>query len=146
MTKNKITFDDKVLITNTVVNTVNRYWIICEGELFNHAEFWDETFHSFTNEDWEDMMTVMDMLKATAPELFTYNANSVFEDVKKILITEAHSGNPRALDARKHKKTEFKALMNIKDIFNAVTGYQQPTKFKKKEEPTPFETFFHTGD
>jgi hypothetical protein len=59
---------------------------------------------------------------------------------------EAHSGNPRALDARKNKKTEFKALMWVKDIFNEISGYQQPTSFPKIEPPTPFESLFTRGD
>jgi hypothetical protein len=141
-----LTFEDKLKITKVVVDTVNRYWIICEGELFNNKEFWDETFHSLTNEDWEDMMKVMDYVAATEPQLISSSAENIFGEVKKILMYEGHSGNPQALDARRHKKTEFKALMWIKDIFNEISGYEQPTTFPKDEPPTPFETFFQRGD
>jgi hypothetical protein len=36
--------------------------------------------------------------------------------------------------------------MWIKDIFNEISGYEQPTTFPKDEPPTPFETFFQRGD
>lgn len=142
----QLTFDDKTEITAAVVRIVNQHWIRCKGELFNDKVFWDETLHSLTNQDWEDMMSVMDALQAMDPSLFNYDARTTFERVKEILMKEAHSDNPRALDARKHKKTEFKALMNIKDIMNELAGYRPPTKFPKEEKPTAFETFFERGD
>lgn len=143
----KLTFDDKVAITTAVVKLVNEHWIRCKGELFNDKKFWDETLHSLNNQDWEDMMTVMDGLKAMDSSLFNYDANNVFERVKEILMKEGHSENPRALDARKHKKTEFKALMNIKDIMNELAGYRPPTKFPKDDDkPRPFDGLFDIGD
>lgn len=140
-------FDDKTLITTEVVKLVNTHWIRCKGELYNDKTFWDNTLHSLNNQDWEDMMTVMDVLYGIDQSLFNYDARSSFERVKEILMKEGHSGNPRALDARKHKKTEFKALMNIKDIMNEIAGYRAPTKFPKDDDkPRPFDGLFDIGD
>lgn len=139
-------FEDKVRITHEWVKAVNKYWIICEGELFNHKEFWSETFHSMSNEDWEDMIAVMDVVKATEPGVVSDIAAVAFDEVKQVLMYEAHSGNPRALDSRKHKRKAFKALMNIKDIINDLSGYKQPTKFPKKSTPTGFENLFSRGE
>ena len=62
---------------------------------------------------------------------------------RKVIEFEGHSKNPRALDARKNKKKAFKALMNIKDVFNNFTGYEAPTRFAKDPEPpTAFEQLF----
>lgn len=136
---------DKVLITGIWVKEVNKYWNICKGELRDHKGFWNDTLHSMTNKDWEDMMQVMDYIRATDPHMINDHAAIVFDEVKKVLMYEAHSGNPRALDARKHKHKAFKSLMNIKDIINDITGYNPPTSWPKDEPPSPYETLFSKG-
>ena len=52
------TLQEKVQFTEHIVNEVNKFWIKHKGELFNHKDFWDETLHSFTNEDWTIMLDV----------------------------------------------------------------------------------------
>ena len=38
------TLQEKVQFTEHIVNEVNKFWIKHKGELFNHKDFWDETY------------------------------------------------------------------------------------------------------
>lgn len=137
------TLQEKVQFTEHIVNELNKFWIKYKGDLFNHKDFWDETLHSFTNEDWEIMLDVMELVRIEDASCYLPFSYSSFEDARKVLMFDGHDANPKALDARKHKKTAFRALMNIKDVFNNFTGYEPPTKFKPDPEPpTPFDTLF----
>ncbi len=140
---NKTDFDTKVKITGAIVKIVNEHWARLDGLVHNDKQFWDDTLHSLTNQDWEDMMSVMDALKAIEPELFSYAASTSFEEVKRVLIKEGHSQNARALDRPKHKKLEFKALMNVKDIINEISGYKKPSP---PQQIRPIDILFHKGD
>ena len=137
------TLQEKVQFTEHIVSEVNKFWIKHKGELFNHKDFWDETLHSFTNEDWNIMLDVMELIRLEDAGCYLPYSAQVFEEARKVIEFEGHSKNPRALDARKNKKKAFKALMNIKDVFNNFTGYEAPTRFAKDPEPpTPFEQLF----
>jgi len=133
----------KVGHVNDIVDAVNAYWIKHQGELWNHKDFWDNTLHAFNNTDWEIMMEVMEVVKIEDPRCYISSAQRAFDEVRKILMHEAHSNNPKALDTRKNKKTAFRGLMNVKDVFNNFTGYQPPSKFTPPPPPnTPFEDLF----
>jgi hypothetical protein len=137
------TLQEKVQFTEHIVNELNKFWIKYKGDLFNHKDFWDETLHSFTNEDWEIFLDVMELIRLEDPSCYLPYSHSVFEDARKVIVMEGHSKNPKALDARKNKKKAFKAFMHIKDVWNNFAGYEPPTKFAKEPEPpTPFETLF----
>jgi hypothetical protein len=137
------TLQEKVQFTQHIVTDLNRFWIKYKGDLFNHKDFWDETLHSFTNEDWSIMLDVMELIRLEDPSCYLPFSHQTFEDARKVLEFEGHSGNPKALDARKNKKKSFKALMHIKDVMNNFGGYEPPTRFKPDPEPpTPFEQLF----
>jgi len=137
------TLQEKVQFTEHIVNELNKFWIKYKGDLFNHKDCWDETLHSFTNEDWEILMDAMEAIRIEDARCYIPYSQQSFDDVRKVLMVEGHDGNPKALDARKHKKTAFRALMHVKDVFNNFTGYEPPTKFPKDPEPpTPFEQLF----
>ena len=143
----KLTLEEKVQITQHVVNELNRFWIKYQGDLYNHEDFWNQTLHAFSNEDWEIFMDVMDLIRLEDPNCYLPGSISVFQDVRKELVLKGHV--PRCLDTRKNKKTEFKALMHIKDVFNNLTGYIPPTKFNSKPldlQATPFERLFDFKD
>ena len=138
----KYSLEERVELTTYVVNELNEFWIKYDGVLFNQRDFWDNTLHKFNNEDWEILMDVMALIRLEDDSCYLPYSQSVFDDVRKVLMMEGHSGNPKALDARKHKKLAFKALMNIRDVVNAFLDYKQPTKFVKDDEPTQFQTLF----
>ena len=139
----KVTLQDKVTVTEHIVNILNKFWIKYKGDLFNHKDFWDETLHGFNNDHWEIMLDVMEQIRLAEPNCFLPFSQQTFEDARKVLVLEGHDANQYALDARKNKKKAFKALMHIKDVFNNWTGYEAPTKFKPDPlPPTPFEQLF----
>lgn len=137
------TLQEKVQFTEHIVNELNKFWIKYKGELFNHKDFWDETLHSFSNKDWEIMLEIMEVIRIEDASCYLPFSYGQFEEARKILILEGHDAEPKVLDRRKHKKTAYKTLMNIKDVFNNFTGYEAPTKFAPDPEPpTPFENLF----
>ena len=93
------TLQEKVQITEHLILEVNKFWLKHKGELFNHKDFWDETLHSYTNEDWELMLDVMELIRLEDPSCYLPYSHSVFEDARKVIMTEGHSKNPKALDA-----------------------------------------------
>ena len=139
----KLTLQEKTQVVEYIMNEVNKFWIKYKGDLFNHKDFWDETLHSFTNEDWSIILDVMELIRLEDPSCYIPYAYDVFTEARKVIELEGHDANPKALDARKNKKKAFKALVYAKDCWNAFVGYEAPTKFKPDPEPpTPFENLF----
>jgi len=143
----KYTLEEKLGFVEHVVLELREFWIKYKGELHNHKDFWDATLHAYTNEDWELMMEIMELIRIEDPDTYLRGSKDVFDQVRKVLMYEGHSGNPRALDRRKHKSLAFKALMNVKDVMNNFSGYEQPTKFAPDPEPpSQFELLFPQGE
>jgi hypothetical protein len=139
----KLTLQEKTQVVEYIMNEVNKFWIKYKGDLFNHKDFWDETLHSFTNEDWSIILDVMELIRLEDPSCFIPFAQDVFLEARKVIELEGHDANLKALDARKNKKKAFKALVYAKDCWNNFTGYEAPTKFKPDPEPpTVFENLF----
>jgi len=139
----KYTLHEKVQFTEYIVNEINKFWIKHKGELYNHRDFWDQTLHTYTNEDFAIMLEIMELIRIEDASCYLPFSHGIFEDARKVLILEGHDAEPRVLDKRKHRKLAFKTLMNIKDVMNNFTGYEQPTKFKSDPlPPTPFEILF----
>lgn len=137
------TLEEKVKFTEYIIKEVNKFWIEYEGELFNHKDFWDDTLHSFTNEDWSIILDVMELIRLEDPSCYLPFSYDTFQEARKVIELEGHDANPKALDARKNKKKAFKALMHAKDVMNSFVGYEPPKKFPKKPEPpTSFENLF----
>ena len=139
----KYTLEEKVKFTEYIVNELNRFWIQYKGDLYNHPEFWKATLHSYSNQDWEIMMEIMEVIRIEDSDCFLPDSEISFDQVRKILMQEGHSANPQALDRYKHKRIAFKTLMHIKDVFNRFQGYEAPTRFAPDPEPeTQFELLF----
>lgn len=137
------TLQEKVQIVEHIVNEMNKFWIKHKGNLRNQKDFWDETLHTFTNEDWEIMLDVMELIRLEDPNCYLPFSIDTFQEVRKVLLLEAHDRNPRALDSYKNKGKAFKALMHVKDVFNNFAGYEAPTKFAPDPTPpTPFDNLF----
>ena len=90
------TLQEKVQFTEHIVNEVNKFWIKHKGELFNHKDFWDETLHSFTNEDWTIMLDVMELIRLEDAGCYLPYSAQVFEEARKVIEFEGHSKKPRA--------------------------------------------------
>jgi hypothetical protein len=141
------TLQEKVQIVEHLMNEINKLWIKCKGEMFNNKDFWDETLHSFTNEDWSVILDVMELIRLEDPRCYLPFSYDTFQEARKVITIEGHDANPRALNARKNKKKSFKALMHAKDCWNAFVGYEAPTKFKPDPvPPTPFENLFKSEE
>lgn len=141
------TIQEKIQVTEHIVNEINKFWIKCKGEMFNNKDFWDETLHSYTNLHWQIMLDIMELIRIEDPSCYIPFSHGQFEEARKILLLEGHDAEPRVLDKRKNKKIAFKTLMHIKDVFNNFTGYEAPTKFKPDPvPPTPFENLFESEE
>jgi len=136
----KKTYDQKLENVTNWVKIVNHYWPTLQGEFYNNKEFWDQTFHSMTEEDWWDLCDVMKVLEIQEPELFRkYPYASIrIEDVLKKL----HAGKSVVNKHISGKNTvAVGALMNTKDIINEIAGtptiqFKKPKKKNKLKPPS----------
>jgi hypothetical protein len=130
--------DIDIEILTAHIDNVNSDWIRLKGELFNDSTFWNDNIHAewLDNDRWNSYMDIMELVRLQRPECFILGCQGVFDDVRKRLMLHGHK--PRCMDPpgkRADKKLEFKALMNIKDVWNRVNGYEAPTKFAPDPEP-----------
>lgn len=137
MEQEELVIERKLAKIVKLVDLVNAHWVRLDGDLFNDRDFWDQTLHSLSNQDWQDMVDGMKWIRLTAPDRFNYAVNKVLEDVERILVLKGHQ--PRVLDSRRYKKTEFLALMWIKDVINDIRDYTPP---RSQPKPTQFELLF----
>lgn len=131
------TYTEKLNNITDWVRIVNHYWQELQGDLYNNKEFWRDSLHAMTNEDWWDWVDIMPALQAQHPDTFR-KYSSIQEDTKEInkkLLLGKTIVKPNVSG----KNFEaFRALMNIKDIMNDIAG--TPTidyKKKSKIKPTP---------
>jgi hypothetical protein len=139
------TYQDKLTNINLWVEITNHHWQRLRGEMFNDEEFWDDTLHAMTSDDWWDWVDIAPSLKIQyEQEWRRYPKIDISTDeVKKTLMLS----KPVTKKSRKGKNfNAFRLLMNIKDFLNDVNG--TPTKqFPKTPQPaiepeTSFERLF----
>jgi hypothetical protein len=139
------TYDEKLKNICDWVEITNHHWHRLKGEMFNDEQFWDDTLHSMTNDDWWDWCDIAPALKIQyAKEWRSLPKLDIStEEVKRDLML----GKAPTKRSRKGKNFQaFRLLMNIKDFINEIAG--TPTKeytAKDREpqpQPTPKETLF----
>lgn len=130
----KKTYDEKLTNINTWVEIVNYHWERLKGDLYNDKDFWNDTLHSMTNEDWWDWCDISPALKAQHPDVFAkypYTEISTEEVLKQL-----HKCKPIVKKNIAGKNfAAFRTLMNIKDVMNEIAG--TPTKQYPKVSPKP---------
>ena len=139
------TYDQKLKNILDWVEITNHHWHQLKGEMFNDEQFWDDTLHAMTNDDWWDWCDIAPALKIQYEQ--EWRRYSKLDESTKEVQKDLMLGKPVTKKSRKGKNFQaFRLLMNIKDFVNDITG--SPTKeytAKDREpqpEPTPKELLF----
>lgn len=141
------TYDQKLTNINLWVDITNYHWHRLEGELRNDEEFWSETLHAMTEQDWWDWVDIEPSIKIQHEEHYR-KYSKLTEDTREI-YTKLALGKPitRKMGISKNL-TAFRTLMSIKDLINDINGTPTVQYVKKQPEPplTPAERLFDFND
>lgn len=131
------TYDEKYQQVTTWVEIINAFWHKHQGVLNNQRDFWDTVMHSMTDQDWQDVYTVSDVLSRQHPEDFRRfpGFGEALADLnKRMMLGKAVI---RQYDRQGYNKAPFKVLMSIKDKINELAGTPTQTFEKPQEEKQP---------
>ena len=138
------TFHQKVKNINDWIEIFNHYWVELEGQYHDKKQFWDDTLHSMTNEDWWDVVEAYPTLHDLHEDLFReygYIKNDIDTIERRLML-----GKPVVKPSVKNWNfPAFHAMVVLKDVLNSVNGVKLP-KFDKPQAHddtlTPFENLF----
>jgi len=131
------------------MKVIDLHWERLLGEFNNDSEFWNDTFHSMNNDDWQSFVNIAEaMLETCSDETRRYPNFSYQIDVvkKRVLL-----GKPviKQWNRQGYNSTATALVMTVRDTFNEIHG--KPTKtWNEKERAkiladrvvTPFESLF----
>jgi hypothetical protein len=115
-------YDEKLNTVKDWVTVINEFWHQHQGVLNNKHDFWDTVIHSMTDQDWNDVYTVADIMSRQEPEQFRKYSN--FQENLQELNKRLMLGKPviRKFDRQSYNKAPFQVLMAIKDHINETQG------------------------
>lgn len=95
----------------------------------DNQKIWKDFLHKkdVDNEYWDDTLTALEMLRQNAPGAFkTFNSTAINE--ARWALTAGKSSHPRCLDTKENKGKEWKLIMSIREVVNAIYGVDIPNK------------------
>lgn len=122
---------------------IDHYWHLYQGELYDHEDFWQNTLHAMTADDWWAWCDIAPSLEIQYGEHWR-RYPKLKEDTLEIQ-RRLQLGKAITKPMGKQKNfTAFRCAMAMHDFINDCLG--KPTKkYSKKPEPeplTPFERLF----
>lgn len=131
------TYQEKYNQVSTWVEIINEFWSQHQGVLNNQKDFWDTVMHSMSDQDWDDVNTVADILARQYPEDFRKFPG--FADALADLNKRVMLGKPviKKFDRQSYNKSPFKVIMSVKDKMNELAGTPTLTFEKPKEVKQP---------
>ena len=85
----------------------------------NNRAIWDPYLHAWSNEDWEDMLTIVNHAVKTNPD--------IAQDYHRTTLLNARAaldkGGNRALDKRDTKRYAWAAIMSMREMYNKLHGW-----------------------
>lgn len=141
----KRTYQQKLANIEAWAEIVDYHWHRLKGQMFNDLEFWADTLHAMTDQDWWDWVDIEPSLKIQHEE--HYRRYSKLSEDSQDIYKRLALGKPITRPNGKHKNlTAFRALMCIHDFVNDYKGtptvkYQKPCD-AKQDSVTPFEHLF----
>jgi len=114
-------------------------------DINNHA-LWNKYFHKWTNQDWDHMLTALEALVETTPDLFRPWHKRNIQEARTAWHAQKNS-NDRILDSKRHKRKAWACVMTIREIVNAVNEVDLPNEDAKvvvhtEPQPTQFGRLF----
>ena len=82
------TYDDKEKNVQQWVDKINSFWVGDGSNIHNKTDFWDETFHKMTDQDFWDFVEVSDILRQQYSDDFYKwpDFASEIQEIKKQLM------------------------------------------------------------
>lgn len=126
-------YEQKLENVQNWVEIFNYHWDRLKGEYHNDEEFWNDTYHSMRDLDWDDFCQVGDVLTRQYPEDFRRYPNfaeNLNEVNKRVML-----GKPiiKRFNRQNYNKAPFNVVLTVKDVINELNG--TPTKQWPKEQP-----------
>jgi len=102
------------------------------GEIqINNSVIWDGYLHQMHNEDWRGILETMRQLADQQPQLFSMQNVSAIDDGLE-LLNKFEPYYDRVMDMKNRhvsaKKTAWKCIMAIREVWNQATGEYLPNK------------------
>jgi hypothetical protein len=130
------TYQDKFLIVNTWVEIVNHHWHLLKGEMFNDEQFWEDTLHSMSNDDWWAWCDIAPSLKIQYEK--EWRRYPKLDESTNAVLKDLMLSKPVTKKSRKGKNFQaFRLLMNIKDFVNDINGTPTVEYTAKDRKPQP---------
>jgi hypothetical protein len=113
-------YEQQLKNINDWVEIVNYYWIQLDGVLHANTEFWNNTLHAMSPEDWWDWIEIAPALKAQHRD--EWQRHNLVHDTKAI-EKKLMMGKPVVKKMRPESNRDaFRTLMKIKDFINDING------------------------
>ena len=106
------------------------------GEIqINNSIIWDGYLHQMHNEDWRGILETMHTLYQQQPQLFSMqNVSAITDGIE--LLNKFDQYYDRVMDMKNRhvsaKKTAWKCIMAIREVWNSATGECLPNKNESK--------------
>lgn len=142
---NAKTYDQKWQNIQQWTAITEHYWHQCRGELHNVKDFWNDTLHSMTADDWWDWVDIQPSIKIQYEQYYRRYANITVdtEEIRRRLMLSKHVTKERHMG---YNHPAFRLFMALHDLVNDIQG--TPTvQYKHQnaepdEELTVFERLF----
>lgn len=93
----------------------------------NDPRIWGGVLNAWENEDWESVLTVVGLLLHDHPEFFRDNHVKAFHQAASTLL-KYNKEFDRVLDKRTNKKTAWRMIMTLREVWNRVEGVYLPNR------------------
>lgn len=114
-----------------------------EGEIdINNEIIWKGFLHRWENQDWELALTAVATLMEEHPGLFRKYHIDAFRDAAGTLVKHMDTTD-RVLDKRMFKKTAWKMIMTMREVWNNAQGNYVPND-KSARKLNEFNSLFAT--
>lgn len=122
-------------LNNTIVKTGRAIDI-------NNHELWSKYFHTWTNQDWDLMLSALEDLIRTQPHLFEAWHKRNVQEARTAWHAQKNP-NDRILDSKRHKRKAWACVMTIREVINKILDIDIPNEDSKVKVSTqPQETVF----
>jgi len=97
----------------------------------NNHGIWNGYLHRYTNDDWDDMLTALEMIFKQYPEHFRGYDISNIRKARTALDPNTH----KCLDTKPHKSKAWATIMTMREVYNRVYDIKLPNA--KPKIPLP---------
>jgi hypothetical protein len=85
----------------------------------NNKAIWDPYLHTWSNEDWADMLSIIDHAVKTTPDIARDYHRTNILNAQAVL----DKGGNRALDKKDTKRYAWSMIMTMREMYNKLHGW-----------------------